>query len=213
MDKEQKILIAISIVIIIIGLSVFYNRQNISSFIDLKLNSIAKSVAGDQYSGWQTYTNKQYGYSIRYPKGFYVDDINSEKKQSKTPEGLEWDSGGDTTITNYPDVKDLTNVPSNYVGIRYIFWELYEDMTLDKYLNGITDKLDKLQKFDLNGTPAVVYLRYDYTKDGKPELMITPTFIAIKDDKLFMANYTYYEGTKDLISTADNIIRSFTFLE
>jgi hypothetical protein len=212
MHKEQKILIVISIVIIIVGLFVLYNRQNIISFIDSKLNSVAKSVVGDQYSGWQTYTNKQYGYTIKYPKGFYVDDRNSEKNYYKDlGESVTAHYGGDTIITNYPDVKGLNNVPSDYVGIRYVFWKFEQNITLDEYLSSMTDKLDKLQKFNLNGTPAAIYFEYDYAEDGKHKLMITPTFMAIKDDKIFMANYTYYEGTKDLISVADNIIRSFTF--
>lgn len=215
MNKSQKVLIAITILLVAFGTFIIYNQNKLADIVNSKINNVSKSLVGAQNSDWQIYKNQQYGYTIKYPKGFYVDARNSEKKSPKGSSNTGMDYlGGDTTITNYPNTTiNSAVIPSDYVGIRYDFYEVDKSLTLNEYLDYTAAKLDGLQKFDLNGTPAAVYLVYSETKDGNHERQVTPTVISIKNGKMFVAIYTYYEGTKNLIEVADEIVKSFTFTQ
>jgi len=202
MDKEQKILAVVFIVIIIFGLGLFYNRQNISSLVDLKLNSVAKSVVGDQYSGWQTYTNKQYGYSIRYPNGFHIDIKDSDKAYTKAG------NGGDTEILNYYHSNDSTPLKETDMSVSYFFMKADPKFPPDKYIDAAASQLAKFEKFNLNGSPAVKYTEYNYNNKGISFDHIT----SVNGDKIFNFTYIYNDSsTMSMRELADKIAGSFTF--
>ncbi len=202
MDKEQKTLVVIFFVIIIIGLCIFYNRQNIISLVDSKLNSVAKSVAGDQYSGWQTYTNKQYGYSIRYPKGFHINTKDSNKVFTEA------EMGGNTEVSNYYVQDENAPLKETDISVSYFFGKSDPKISPDKFIDVAASQLAKFEKFNLNGSPALKYMEYNQDYKGFNFYHI----MSVSGDKIYNFTFIYTDSaTMSTRELADKIGRSFTF--
>lgn len=216
MNTSKKALIATLISVAVLGILFIYNKDRLVNIVNLNISNFSKAIVGAPILDWQTYTNTEYGYKIKYPKGYYV-DTKLSKPFSQDYEIAKTEFAGDTVISNYPDIEGEDFAPKDYVGIRLGFWKLPTDshLSLDEYVKWMLAKADGLQRFDLNGNPAARYRTYSNAKSGNHERLVQPTTISIRGDEIVVIGYTYFEGTEDktTMALADEIIRTFTFIK
>ena len=121
----------------------------------------------DEYSGWNTYSNTVYDYSIKYPSNWYINTTYSN--QDFTPRGPAPSDyiGGDTSISNYSvsymeqyQAKngDLAE-PADYFVISFSFTKIDPAVSLDDYLNNPSfGKPTESEQITLNGITGVKIL-------------------------------------------------------
>jgi len=110
----------------------------------------------DKTTGWNTYTNKRYGYTISYPKNWFVDTTYSEDAitQRGDPSNADF-IGGDTNWSNYKGSFDLGNIPKDIQTVFLMISKQDKATTLDEYLKIENFDFDKKESVQINGITGV----------------------------------------------------------
>ena len=164
--------------------------------------------AQDQTTGWKTYRDAQYGYSINYPSTWYL------KKDTNASGAVQ-----DLAFSNYPD--ELNPQEDLYLFGMNIY-TIDAQTTYDDILSGYKPySYEESQNIDIDGLKAIKLTKItdEFLIKSQDTYKSTNTFIFLKSGtRLFVFTYSYdnpYSGksvAQDKIDTAEKIISTFGFI-
>jgi len=207
--NKKIIWIAVILVLIIGGFLGYYftRKPNVvfcwpdcPGMTDKDREAIKQSALDAQTVNWKTYTNTEYGYTIKYPPNFnlnspYLGDITIRNNNQSITEGTD-------TSLGVEDIKISVNVYTN----------LLEKETLESWVNriGLSDKKNIL----VDGVKAIRG-RMIYT--GKEESGYYIKGESSGSDVRFIHNNKGYQVSYDpynskLANTFDQILSTFKFI-
>ena len=159
------------------------------------------------------YTNRQYGYEIKFPKKWYIDDELAEKniEEKEIDSGIKLGVGGQTFWSNYSNMNDYSpdNKPDDF---HIIALTIYQDNNIDddsieefSKKIGFNDNSEKVS-FQGNGITGIEFI--------SPGLSIKNPRVAIifKKDKLFYVfDLAFIGGDAKVAEEMESIIETFSF--
>lgn len=169
---NQKNIIAILgvVVVILIGTTAYFATINNASQPAVPAQKVVQQPmsdpvpanqqptlpSSDKTIGWNTYTNKRYGYTISYPKNWFVDTTYSEDAITQRGDPNDADFiGGDTNWSNYKDSFDLGNTPKDIQTVFLMIFKQDKAKTLDEFLKIENFDFTKKEAVQINGVAGV----------------------------------------------------------
>ncbi len=158
---------------------------------------------------WQPYNNIKYGYSLKYPKEWYLDAINAEKD-------FVGDLGGNIFFSNKKDPVDLlmnANPPTDLVTLTLTVYKISAKTTVAQF---IKDKqyTTAFSQSNVNyGDFEGKQLLYVLTNKDKKEIVNLITVLK-KNDRIYVFSYNSFKPDqntlpKEVETIHDKIIQSF----
>ncbi len=172
-----------------------------------------KKITDVKAGGAIIYTNRQYGYEIKFPKKWYIDDELSEKniEEKEIDSGIKLGVGGQAFWSNYSNMNDYSpdNKPDDF---HIIALTIYRDDNIDgddsieefSKKIGFNDNSEKVD-FQGNGITGIEFI--------SPGLSIKNPRVAIifKKDKLFYVfDLAFIEGDVKVAEEMESIIETFS---
>jgi hypothetical protein len=216
---QKKFVLLVLIVLIIVAGGVFVWNKKMNQ--EVPKNSLKEEVKTAENtdtnnvdtSDWKTYRNEKYGYSMRYPKGWYVDDrfANQDFSQRGPKEDAEL-MGGDTLFSNYSDAYNfnLGNRPLDIKQLSLVVFRIDPNISYDQFKYGYVEGDEKRSFLEINGEMAY---KIERTNTDHPVGVKVVTILLKKGNEMFLLAYTYDpNGTQiqsDTLSTYEKMIESF----
>lgn len=207
------LLLALIAILLLGGGAYVYMQKNQANQPVIE-NSTATSAA-NQYVGWNTYTNTQYGYSIKYPNNWFINTKYSE--QDFTPRGpVPHDYiGGDTSLSNYSDVAiseyQKTNgeiaYPKDYLVISWMFFKSLTKANPDGASYDATSV--KKENVTINGVSGIKTTLLGLQGIGSGASPNSVSVGLTVGSKSVSIGYGFNDGNAAAAKTADQIINSF----
>lgn len=176
-------------------------------------NSVAGTTATaspqtnvDSTASWRTYTNKRYGYAVRYPAYWFTDTTLGETDFiQRGPEQDQTFMGGDVIFSNYdkPAGFNANNTPGDIFNLHLVVWKVDPSVSYGQFI---------LQNHFVNGSEETTTINglsvVRLTATGEVGTTVVNTFIKV-DGNMFV--FTYTAQTDDLTDTniAEQIVQSF----
>lgn len=164
-------------------------------------------------SDWKTYRNERYGYSIQYPKKWYVDTRFSEKSFSQRGPKEDVDLiGGDTLFSNYQDAYgfNLGNRPSDIEEINLMVFKVDPNITYDQFKYGHVEGDEKKSFVEISGETAYKIERVN--TDHPVGVKVVTTFLK-RGEHMFLLTYSYdpqaNQVQNDALSVYEKAVESF----
>lgn len=160
----------------------------------------------DSTASWRTYTNKRYGYAVRYPAYWFTDTTLGETDFiQRGPEQDQTFMGGDVIFSNYdkPTGFDVNNAPDDIFNVHLVVWKVDPSMSYGQFILQNHFVNGSEETITINGLSAV---RLIATSNEGPT--VVNTLIKV-DSNMFV--FTYTAKTDDLTDTniAKQIVESF----
>ncbi len=122
--------------------------------------SASSSASLDETAGWQTYKNEQYGFEVRYPKGWVVAQNNTASKD-----------------------EEVSMLKNDSAALHISISQA--KTTLDEWTNGLRTETSLKENLIFNGLPAVKMIFNDFP--GAPN---TDSYYFIKNNNLYSLSFT-----------------------
>jgi len=201
--KIWKILLTIFI-LAVIGVGVYFILSN--GILTKKEAQIEQLDT----TNWQTYTNQRYGYSIKYPRDWFINNNHSEEDYTKRggeDVGFSY-IGGDTYWSNYSGYYSLPETPADYQIISLLINksdESFQDIVKrHEDDEGVFDKVIS----DIQGNGL---LKYKFITTSHP-MGVQISVAIVKIDGGIMT-FTYQRKEKDMTKIFDAMIDSLSFID
>lgn len=213
---KKQYLTIITVLIIALGAGVFvWQKQRNQVQEQPKQEEVVKAdVSTDiDTSDWKTYRNEEYGYSIDYPRSWFVEETEAANKDPYLRGGDE--IGGDIYISNYsaPSKYSLGDVPADIFSVSLMVYRVDSSITYDEFIKQRNYEFnpehgDSKTELMLNGN-KVMQLRMK-TTDHPVGLDVVITLVH-DSDKMFVLNYSTNERPSgNMKDFAKKIIESFS---
>lgn len=198
--------------------AIFFAAFFLLSVIGFKAVDAQTAVvsSGPSLANWNTYVNQRYGYSIKYPSGWFVDTTYSES--DFTPRGANAQYiGGDTTISNYSSssFNGHLTFPSDYGSINLMVYKSDPAISLNDFASnegiGAWPGIGNAENININGISGLEWsfpssTLADDTNYGYPGAVIfLKTGVGI-----FYISYGSVNRNSAFDQTAESVIDSFT---
>ncbi|MBD3238817.1 MAG: hypothetical protein GF332_04235 [Candidatus Moranbacteria bacterium] len=174
-------------------------NQDQITYKDVK-STIKKDEKKEIQEQWQQYTNNKYGYSLRYPNDWYIEDENANAPIENTDfEDNSIKTGGELILSNYnldqlnPD--DPQSLPDDFRIMRLL---IYQDDKGTMTINDLAQAksyIDKL-KAEKIGFKAENMIGYEYIsatyRDGSVDANIPRIEIFFQENnRFYVFNFGY----------------------
>jgi hypothetical protein len=215
MKKLYLAVVAVLVIALAAGVFVWQKQQESKQVVQeqAKQEDAAKTdVSTDiNTSDWKTYRNEKYGYSIKYPSTWFVEETDAANKDPYLRG--EDKIGGDLLISNYqtPSKYTLEDVPADIFSLFLMVYRVDPLITYDGFIgqrnydfdSGIGDRKIEIS---LGGIKAV-QLRMK-TTDHPVGRDVVATFVH-RGDRMFVLNYSGDKKSLDKMGVAEKVIGSF----
>ncbi len=165
-----------------------------------------------QKSQWQAYNNAKYGYSLNYPKNWFIDS-------GKAQEDFANDVGGELVLSNYSldFLKQLQfeDLPDDLTSVLVDIYKINAATTVDEF---ILEKIGRVPKTDFSAKDVtfaglsgkqLIYI----ISGGEKEILYIQTILK-KDDNILVITWNTFKSREDKASQEavvlhDGILKSF----
>ncbi len=143
-------------------------------------------------SGWSTYNNSKYGYSLRYPSKWAIDSTNAEKDFIN---GV----GGESIISNYKNPLaqlESENPPADLVAVKIAVYKVDASTTLSKFIRSkvislLRDDADFVKhKTSLAGLEGEQLV---YIQSGEKGGIFSVKTVVKKDTNMFVLSLSSFK--------------------
>jgi len=160
---------------------------------------------------WKSFTSTRYGYTIKYPKTWFVNSANSEADFTARGENPVDYIGGDTYWSNY--LKFNYALPDTPVDRQLVSLLVYKtNKSPDEFFNSTYNDpkttISAKSEIKINDNDA---LKFTFTSKESPADATHIALIKVSNGML-MFSYSYFRSTgKDDTATFDSMISTLTF--
>lgn len=162
---------------------------------------VETSTTTDKTAGWQTYENKTYGFSFKYPKDWIAEDEDI----SKLAENIVVQSGYVLTKVTFENsdnsslkVYDLDKQASTFTN--------FKDKSLQGFVNYFRGKATSTP-LNVNGISYIKITEVDPDRAN----ITDRGFFALKDNKIIEILDSYPKGDSEKAQTFETLISTFQF--
>lgn len=212
-------IILVIIIVVLVGLVGYFTlvRKPETS----PITSMPPSASEE--TDWKIYTNRKYGYSIRYPSSWYINTSQSDtdlEPMSGWGQPLAYYVGGHTEWSNYKEIPECGDcaLPEDLYILYLNIHRPRPTDTIDQFIENKEfttpwEEVKKREELQINGIDAVRLLTID--RENPTEGYRRSYTILKTEDKVFI--FLYYDtARRSLASEAEiimrNIINSFRLL-
>jgi len=219
MSLKAKLPIWVFILVASIGIAmIFLLLQYRDSILDeMKLQSLEdaywtnKIPQKNELSGWKTYRNETYGYELKYPEGWVIDNTYSDSRFTLRGDS-ETSVGGDTYWANYVRQPEMpTSTPADYRDLYLLIYKFDSGSAIEDFVNnfyykyGQTDIVQRNGLITLNNTEG---RQYNTVSSDHP-VGVKGIFTVFKlDDKFFV-----FKSSWQSADIHNQILSTFKFIE
>lgn len=219
MSLKAKLPIWVFITVAGIGVAtiLLITQYSVSTLNEIRLRSIENAyyskniLKTNQLADWKTYQNEIYGYELRYPEGWVIDNTYSDSLFTlRGDPGIYM--GGDTYWSNYVwSPEEPMEAPADYRDLYLIIYKDNPDYTIEDFVNESYYKYgqtDIVQRSDFKTLGAVEGRQYSTVNSDHP-VGVKGLFTVFKlDDKFFVFKSSWQ--SKDI---HNQILSTFKFIE
>ena len=219
MKLKLSVFLLITILLISGGYLVWisYGQDIVDKYI------ITTSPTPDPYAGWKTYTNEEYGFSIKYPgdwydrgntTGSYYDFGNSFSYQVNLPDSIY------TTDSIWVQVIENLKNPDKFVTWNNIdqFFNTYRSFNINEStitftINGSPKiEVEKINEFIVNGKPAL-QVNIKPAPNTLTDVYSNVVYYILDNNQLVVVTTSKIDYRKDLPDIAEKMVKSIEFIK
>ncbi|PIZ93889.1 hypothetical protein COX84_05655 [Candidatus Micrarchaeota archaeon CG_4_10_14_0_2_um_filter_49_7] len=214
--KNKKILLSlIAFLVIVSGYFVWTTHGDDITF---RISPTSTPTPDPEYADWNTYTNDEYGFSIKYPKNWFVrEEIQNE---TSFTQGFSYNSITTTTLPY--DVINFTLSSENNPIDKTQFWSFS------------SEKFDYLSKQEIGTKTAVSFLASTYETEFEiknnfgingyscylvdikaisegTEPFYNSEIECLINHKIYKISASHYDNRSDLPEISEKMIKSIQF--
>ena len=158
-------------------------------------SSTTSAVTESKNADWQTFSNKRYSYTIKYPKDWDVKNDHSESAFRARGEDKEM-IGGDTVFSN-----------QDHFSVNLMIYKVTTGSTYTQFISSKHFGYDKKEEIKVNGLKAVRLS--GVTNDHPVGVTVVNTLVKV-GDRMFVFNYSGDPISQSDQDIAEEIIDSLT---
>ena len=151
MYRGTALPLVVIIALIVIGsLGYFYFKPRLNN--QKAAPAASPAIAFDSYSGWKTYTNKTYGFSLRYPPQWNIKTYADYSADFYTVDPQSKEATPGTAVVRFlrssekADIAEFTKIQKLEEGSQFA-------EPLD-----VRSQVTKIKNFEISGLPAIDYV-------------------------------------------------------
>lgn len=164
-------------------------------------------TSNSQMTGWKTYTNIHYSYTIEYPSNWYAHTTNSEKDFTQRGPGGSDIIGGDTSFSNYQEEFSYDNpAPKDLLSVNLMIYKIESNISYDQFISSKGFRADGREDLSINGISALRLM--GVTTDHPVGVTVVNTLVKV-GNKMFVFNYSGSPVSQQLKDDTGKIINSF----
>lgn len=201
------------------------SNQNINNSVNGNANTNTTNqntnvnISIDPVTGWNIYTNDKYDYRLKFPKEWQLVQINNDEETQSVIQGIQT-----AYIQNYSENLDVYHPQKGEINIDI---HIYKISSLS--LSGWFDEYLKVNRRDIyldvtteqtaiDGNDAIIE---KITTGKTPKVPVDTEWLDGKitnyyikhNQQVLELSAIVLSGDEDLLDTADQIVRSLTFLD
>lgn len=212
--KQVNIIISVVILLIVAaGLSFFvFGSTRMSTDVITPtpvvntndLPSAPSQVASDDI---KSYENAKFGYSVQYPKNWYIDTTYSNEDFSlRGPEEQQIFMAGDTQWSNYSDMSNFTpdNIPADLEIISLYIYKSPSAVSVDKFIESQNYKVVEKANKTISGTEG----RRVVIFNSEDQIHKSVIYLFRQGERMFVFGSS---GSEKSVEVLDQMMSNFKF--
>ncbi|MDH4330264.1 MAG: hypothetical protein OEV93_01810 [Candidatus Moranbacteria bacterium] len=182
------------------------NEQENSNLVENESENVSEESEENVVT---EYINERYGYSMRFPGGWYMNNDYSEAKikEEEADDDLYMKVGGQTFWSNYSNMNDYSpsDKPDDF---HIIALSVYEDEseTIEKFAEKLEfDEDSKKNEFEAEGINGMEFVAPGLIS-GNPRVAV----IFKKDNLFYVFNLAFIGGDAEVGGVMEGIVATFS---
>ena len=177
--------------------------------------AVSPTTPPDLTANWETYTNSKYGYTVKYPKGWYLYEPETVTAYSRNTVGFWPEKSEGENLGFWVTVRDdrftYTDLNSWWEGHKKMMATPLDEYAIEekKYLAENFGKLIEVESLVISGQPA---LKVE-TKTGYPSIPFRSVFVVSKDNEIIDINTNITNPNSPYFDFFNQILSTFKFLD